>query len=733
MNIYWHEKTKQFHLCNRKISYILYVQPNGELGQLYFGKRIHDREDFTYLTFFGVKSHVAGEADNEDFSMELNRQEYPSCNNTDFLTPAYEIEYANGSSLSTFVYSSHDIFKGKKKLPGLPATYALENEALTLEVVMENTLNHLRMVLSYTLFEDFPVITRSACFISDSEKEVKIKRALSLCLDLPDCEYKWMQFSGSWARERIPVTREITAGAVSIESARGVSSANQNPFVILMRKNTDEFMGEAIGFSFLYSGNFLAMADADTYGKLRFVMGINPRDFEWLLSKGEEFTTPEVVMAYSENGLGELSRTFHRLYNNNLVRGKWKLTPRPILLNNWEATFMDFTEESILKIASKAKEAGAELFVLDDGWFGKRDDDTSGLGDWFANLKKLPTGMKGLSQKINAMGLKFGFWIEPEMVNPDSDLYRAHPDWAFNVPGKKPALARHQLVLDYSRSEVVDYVYKMLFDVIDGADISYIKWDMNRSITECFSNASNVRNQGMIHHKYVLGVYSLYERLIKAFPNILFESCSSGGSRFDAGMLFYAPQAWCSDDTDAVERLLIQTGTSYGYPISSIGSHVSAVPNQQTGRTTSIDFRADVAYYGTFGYELDLNHVSVSEFEKVKKQIEFMKENRALIQYGDFYRLRLPFDRKCNAWMVVSADKKEALLSFHTITADINAVTKNIKLAGLDADTRYLVNEEEYYGDELMNVGLCLNKRAAEGFDAGKDYNSFTVKVTAVV
>jgi alpha-galactosidase len=420
-----------------------------------------------------------------------------------------------------------------------------------------------------------------------------------------------------------------------------------------------------------------------------------------------------------------LSQTFHKLYNNNLVRGKWKNTPRPILINNWEATFMDFDEEKILKIASKAKDAGIELFVLDDGWFGDRDDDFAGLGDWVENPKKLPQGIPGLARKIESLGMKFGFWIEPEMVNPDSNLYRRHPEWALSTPGRKSSLGRHQLVLDFSNQEVVDYIYGMLHKIIANAPISYIKWDMNRTLTEVFSSKVPAEEQGMVYHKYVLGVYGLYEKLRNDFPDILFESCSSGGSRFDAGMLYYAPQAWCSDNTDAIDRVRIQYGTSYGYPISSIGAHVSAVPNQQTGRTTSIETRANVAYFGTFGYELDLNHVSEEEFETVKEQVVFMKEYRELFQFGTFYRLRSPFGNDQAAWIVVSEDKKQAIFGLYCMRSNVNMIPGFLKLAGLSPDMVYVLNDEEYYGDELMNLGVTLTKLSRDNLSTGQDFVSY--------
>jgi len=732
MNIIWNKTSKQFHLYNDRISYIFGVAPSGELTNLYFGKRIHDKDDFSYVIFRMGMPNVVVDADTESYSMELNRQEYPSFGTTDFGTQAFEIEAANGARVSSFIYKNHKIFAGKHGINGLPATYAEDSEAMTLEVELEDELLQMTLTLSYTIFDKYPVIARHAAFTNNGSQEAVLKRALSSCLDLPDQDYEWMQFSGAWARERMPIVRKLSKGITSIESKRGASSANQNPFVIIKRPATDEFSGEAIGFSFVYSGNFVAMAEGGSFGRLRMLMGINPDRFAWPLKKGETFETPEVVIAMTDRGLNDLSQTYHRLYNNNLVRGKWKNEPRPILNNNWEATFMNFTEDDILRIAVKAKEAGVELFVLDDGWFGERNDDFAGLGDWIENPKKLPQGIPGLARKINAMGLKFGFWIEPEMVNPNSNLYRRHPDWVLAVPGRKSSLGRHQLVLDFSREEVVDHIYGMLHKIIDGAPISYIKWDMNRSLTEVFSLDASPQEQGTVYHKYVLGVYSLYSRLIEAFPDILFESCSSGGNRFDAGMLYFAPQAWCSDNTDAIDRIRIQYGTSYGYPIVSIGSHVSAVPNQQTGRSVSVSTRANVAYFGTFGYELDLNELSDEEFEEVRKQIEFMKKYRKLIQFGDFYRLRSPFDTDQNAWMVVSEDRSVAIVGIYCMRSNVNTLPGFLKLAGLDADRKYKMEGEEYYGDELMNMGITLTKLYKKGFSISEDYSSIVTVIEAV-
>jgi len=732
MDIIWHSKSKHFHLFNEKISYIMGVTPLGDLGGIYFGRRIHDKDDMSYAYNRFALPNVVVDPDTESYSMELNLQEYPCYGTTDFGTCAYETELSNGSKISSFVYKDHRIYEGKTSIKGLPATYADDDEAMTLEVYLEDEVAKLTLTMSYTIFENYPVVARHAAFTNNGATRVKLARALSACLDLPDRDYEWIQFSGAWARERMPVVRKISEGALSIESRRGISSANQNPFVIIKRPQTDEERGEAIGMSLVYSGNFIAKAECDTFGRTRLLMGINPDMFAWPLERGATFETPEALIAHTCEGLGDLSRTFHDLYNNNLIRGKWKNTARPILNNNWEATFMDFDEDKILKIAKKAADAGVELFVLDDGWFGKRNDDTAGLGDWTENPAKLPQGIAGLARKINALGMKFGFWIEPEMVNPDSDLYRRHPDWALATPGRKSSLGRHQLVLDFSREEVVDCIYGMLKKVLEGAPVSYIKWDMNRSLTEVFSNAYPADEQGTVYHRYVLGVYSLYERLTSDFPDILFESCSSGGNRYDAGMLYYAPQAWCSDNTDAIDRIRIQYGTSFGYPISSIGAHVSASPNQQTGRSTPISTRANVAYFGTFGYELDLNKLSDEEFAEVKEQIRFMKENRNLLQFGSFYRLRSPFENDQASWMVVSKDKRRAVFALYCMRSNVNQLPGYLRLSGLDPDARYTFAGQVFYGDELMNLGAPLKILNKKALATGQDFISYIEVIEAV-
>lgn len=713
MHITFHEQTKTFHLYNHEISYLMTVLPSGHLGQLYFGRVIRDREDFSHLledSFRTTSSYLSEELDT--MSLEHIKQEYPVYGTTDYREPAVEVIQPNGSRLSDLQYTGHRIISGKKKLPGLPATYTEQDgEAMTLIITLKDPVTGLMAELLYTIFAESPALARSVRFVNQGSHTLHLGRAMSLSVDLPDCDYEWIQFSGVWARERHLKTRRLEPGIISVGSLRGSSSHEHNPFIILKREHTTEDYGEAIGFSLIYSGNFLAQAEVDNQNVTRILMGIHPDTFDWKLEPEAEFQTPEAVMAYSYLGLNHLSQTFHRLYQKRLARGYWRDRPRPILLNNWEATYFDFTEDKLLAIAGKAKECGVELFVLDDGWFGARRNDRAGLGDWTPNTELLPNGIKGISERIEALGLKFGLWFEPEMVNEDSDLYRSHPDWILQTPDRSASLGRHQHVLDFSRKEVVDCIYQMMAKLLREARISYVKWDMNRYITECYSAALPADRQGEVFHRYILGVYDLYERLTSEFPHVLFESCASGGARFDPGLLYYAPQGWTSDDTDAAERLKIQYGTSYCYPVSSMGSHVSAVPNHQLFRNTPLYTRANVAYFGTFGYELDLNKLSEHELEEVKKQIAFMKEYRELIQFGTFYRLRSPFEENYTSWMVVSPDKKTAIAGWYKLLNQVNAPFSRVLLRGLNPNLCYHLegSDQTFYGDELMHVGLITS------------------------
>ena len=697
------------------------VLPGGSVGQLYYGRRVHDREDFSYLAEGCIRSHSAViEDDDKGYSLEHLRQEYPVYGSSDYRMGAIEVLQENGSRLTDFVYEGYTISAGKQTLPGLPSTRAKDEDAQTLCLILRDPVASLKLELTYTIFEKENVIARSACIINEGTEGVTVTRAMSLCLDLPDADYDWIQFSGSWGRERHPRQHALDQGICSIGSIRGNSSHQHNPFIILKRPHADEMQGESIGLSLVYSGNFLMQAEVDTYGVTRLTAGIHPEWFSWYLAEGESFRTPEALLTFSENGLNGLSQTLHRFYRDYLIRSVWAVRPRPVLINNWEATFFDFNEEKLLHIAEKAKACGVEMFVLDDGWFGGRRSDRAGLGDWTPALELLPEGIKGLSEKIESMGMKFGLWIEPEMVNPDSDLYRTHPDWILRIPERRTSLGRHQMVLDFSRPEIVEHIHQALSAIIRESRISYIKWDMNRSITECFSAALPPERQGEVFHRYILGVYSLYEKLTQEFPDILFESCAGGGGRFDAGMLCYAPQAWCSDDTDAVERMKIQYGTSYGYPVSSMGSHVSAVPNDQVGRITPLLTRAAVAYFGTYGYELDLNLLEESEIEKVRSCTEFMKQYRELIQFGTFYRLLSPFEGDEMAWITVSEDGSCALAGHYRILNQANGPFTRLRLAGLEKDQCYEVSVMSgdgknkvscgrHYGDELMHIGLVTS------------------------
>ena len=741
MAIIFHKQSKCFHLYNNEVSYIMRIMENGQLENLYYGKKIHDKEDFAYFHDEAMRSQMSVCIPEPGLlSMQYTRQEYPSYGTGDYRSPAVTIAQENGSRIIDFKYAGHEIYSGKKEILPLPATYVEgKEEAETLEVTLHDNVMDTDLILSYTIYEAYPVITRNTKFVHKGKEKIVLERAMSASVEFLDMDYEMVQLSGGWSRERYVKNRKLEMGIQSIQSLNGTCcGAEHNPFLALKRPHTTESQGEVYGFSLVYSGNYLGQVEVSTFDMTRVMMGINPEDFSWELKSGESFQTPEVVMVYSDKGLNKMSQTYHRLYRKRLMHGEWRDKARTILLNNWEATYFDFNEEKILTIAKKAKEAGVELFVLDDGWFGARNDDYRGLGDWYVNLEKLPDGISGLSKKVEELGLKFGLWVELEMVNKDSDLYRAHPDWIISAPNRFESHARHQNVLDFSRKEVVDYIYEMIAKVIRESSISYIKWDMNRYMSEPYSKGSAPCEQGKVMHKYILGVYDLYTRLTTEFPHILFESCASGGARFDPAMLYFAPQTWCSDDTDASERTKIQYGTSYVYPIVSMGSHVSAVPNHQMHRITPIETRANVAYFGTFGYELDLNLLSDAEIETVKKQIAFMKEHRELIQMdGDFYRLLSPFEGNETAWMVVSSDKTQAVAAFYQRLNKVNASWLRLKLDGLDANAKYEVScdmapvasydakiaeayghktEEDSvktyqaYGDELMSAGIPIDR-----------------------
>jgi alpha-galactosidase len=712
MGIIYNEETKVFHLQAGDTSYVMQVYKDGYLAQLYWGKRIK-KVNADELLICVPRSSFSPNPNPNDARLSLDTlpQEYPAYGNTDFRTPAYVVQLENGSTITDLRYQSHKIIKGKPQIEGLPATYVeSDDEAQTLEIVMVDSLIGLKAILSYTAFENHDAITRSVRFINEGNENLKLLRALSMSVDFIRTDFNLMHLSGAWAKERHIEISSLDTGNKSIESRRGASSHQNNPFIALLSKDTNEDKGEVYGFSLVYSGNFLAQAEIDQYQTTRVSIGINPFDFTWLLQPGEAFQTPEAVMVYSCEGIGKMSRTYHKLYRTRLCRGEFRDKTRPVLVNNWEATYFNFNAEKIEDIAREGKELGIELFVLDDGWFGKRDKDNCSLGDWFVDKRKLPNGLEDLAQRVNKLGLQFGLWFEPEMISPDSELYRAHPDWCLHVPNRPRSEGRNQLILDLSRDDVCNYIIEAISNILRTVPISYVKWDMNRNMTEIGSACLPAERQRETAHRYMLGLYRVLEKITGDFPKVLFESCSGGGGRFDPGMLYYMPQTWTSDDTDAVERLKIQYGTSIVYPASSMGAHVSAVPNHQVGRNTSLKMRGNVAMSGNFGYELDLTKFTEKEKEEVKAQVAEYKEVRELIQFGDMYRLLSPFEGNETAWMYVSEDKTEAFAAFFRVLAVPNGPVRRLTLKGLDPNKEYFIDgkEDTYGGDELMYAGLTI-------------------------
>ena len=692
MAIVYDASSKTFNLSTSKTSYVLKVLGSNHVAHVYWGKKIKAKNLDYVLRSKNWGSFLTNTDNIDDFMLEMTPQEYPGYGSTDLRTPAVELQFSDGTSATDFRYESHNIYAGKNKLNNLPATYVEdENEAMTLELTLVDSLKNVKLILSYSVFEEFDAITRSVKIINESNEDVNINRVLSANVDFRDSDYELLQLSGAWARERHIIRKEIRSGSQSIESRRGSSSHAQNPFMALVRKDTTEQHGEVYGFSLIYSGNFLANVEVDMYENARAQIGINPFDFTWLLKSKEEFTAPEAVLVYSNEGLTGMSHIYNCLYGKRLCKGKYRDEVRPILINNWEATNL-----------------GMELFVLDDGWFGKRDDDNSSLGDWFVNEEKLKGGLNKLATEINKMGLQFGLWFEPEMVSPISELYKEHPDWCIHIPGRNRSEARRQLILDYSREDVCNYIIEKISEVLSSAPISYVKWDMNRNMSEIGSAKLPANRQREVAHRYILGLYKVLEEITTRFPDVLFESCSGGGGRFDPGMLYYMPQTWTSDNTDAIERLKIQFGTSMVYPNASIGCHVSAVPNHQVDRITPIETRGVVAMSGNFGYELDITKLPESEKEIIKEQVKLYKEIRETIQFGKCYRLSSPFENNDIAWMFISKDCEEIIVSFVRTLAKPNSKFISLKLVGLDESSKYEILGENIIvgGDELMNIGL---------------------------
>jgi alpha-galactosidase len=729
MAIEWSAEVGEFHLRNHLVSYVVRVLESGWLGHVYFGPALAGGKSYGHLVpgeFYG-------------FSNRLGQPvplEYPTGGGGDYRIPALAIELSDGSGVLDLRHIGHRIIHGKPALPGLPSTYVeVGGEAETLEIVVADHIAEIEVRLLYTIYRDRPLVVRGARIVNTGKAPVILRSAMSASIDLPDSDWQLLTLSGDWARECHVERHDLRPGRQSVSSSRGASGHQHNPFVALARPATTEADGEAYGFSLVYSGNFVAEAEVEPFGTTRVRAGINPEGFSWLLEPGVEFVAPEAVITFSAAGLGGLSDANHSLFRERLARGSWRDRARPIVINNWEATYFDFDEPKLLAIASAASELGIELFALDDGWFGQRNDDSTSLGDWQVNLSKLPGGLESLARKVEALGMRFGIWIEPEMVSPRSNLFAEHPEWAIGIPSRPPTAGRNQYVLDMSRPEVVDHLFEVLSSLLGSAPISYVKWDMNRNITEPHSTTLPAWRQGEFMHRYILGVYSLYDRLTKAFPGILFESCAGGGGRFDPGMLAFAPQGWTSDDTDAIERLRIQWGTSLVYPLSSMSAHVSAVPNHQVGRVTPLATRAAVAFFGVFGYELDPTVLSVSERAEIADQVAFYKRWRDLFQRGRFLRLRSPFegDRNETAWMTVADDRRSAIVGHYLILSRPNPGPQRLRLRGLDAAVTYRVSlwppagvaegrvagSVIVAGDELMSAGLVLesNRQSAEKGD----------------
>lgn len=711
MGISFNQNKKMFHISSNKTSYIIKILDTNHLISLYWGKKLNsDNVEYVFRTRdFG--SFLTNTDNINGFMIESTSLEYPSFGATDLRSPAIEFQFKDGTSATDLRYKCHNIYKGKNKLDNLPATY-IENdtEAETLEITLIDSLKNVEVILSYSVFEEFNAITRSVKVKNLSKEPVNIERILSANFDFKDAKFDFIQLSGAWARERDFVRTPLRRGSQSIESRRGASSHAQNPFIALARPDTNEHTGDIFGFSLVYSGNFLANIEVDMYENSRVQIGINPFDFKWLLESGEEFQAPEVVMAYSHEGITGMSHIYHNLYGKRLCSGKYRDKTRPILINNWEATYFDFDDKKIEAIAKAASSLGIELFVLDDGWFGERNNDKSSLGDWFVNEEKLNGGLNKLANKINNMGMKFGLWFEPEMVSPISKLYEKHPNWCIHIDGRTKSTARNQLILDLGRNDVKEYIIETVSNVLKSANIEYVKWDMNRNMSEVASSVLDPARQRETSHRYILGLYEILEEITNRFPNILFESCSGGGGRFDAGMLYYMPQVWTSDDTDAIERLKIQYGTSIVYPNVTMGCHISAVPNHQAHRITPLKTRGAVAMSGNFGYELDITKLSNEEKEIMKEQINFYKEVRDTIQFGKLYRLSNPFEDNDVAWMYVSDDKKEIIVTLVRQYATVNRGFTNLKLKGLDENSSYEVVGENLTlgGDILMNLGLNI-------------------------
>lgn len=728
MSIVFDENLDLFCLETANTSYIIGLADHRTfVGHVYYGRRVR-RQDLRYLLRTGEAPFVPSGNERECCSFyDTFPAEYSGNGVGDYRESSIAVRTQAGQHAVMPTYVSYEITDQKPELPGLPSAFDREHTAQTLILHCRDEVLQLDVDLYYTVFEENDMITRSVRISNQSKEAVYLTKAYSACMDMDDDAYEMLTLHGSWARERQMDRRPLGYGKTSVGSIRGESSHQEHPFMAWMKSSTTQTAGEVYAMHFIYSGNFIAQLEKSQFDSIRAVMGIHPADFSWKLESEESFYTPEAALTFSAEGLGKMTRNFHDFYRNHLIRSKYRNRKRPILINNWEATYFNFNEEKILKIAEQAQKLGIEMLVLDDGWFGKREDDNSGLGDWFVNEKKMNGSMAQLAEKIHKMGMKFGLWFEPEMISEDSDLYRAHPDWAFAIPGRVPNHSRNQLVLDMTREDVREYLLERLTTIVHDAKIDYVKWDMNRSVCDVYSHVAAQSRNGELYHRYVLGVYDLMERFLAACPNLLLEGCSGGGGRYDAGMMYYSPQIWCSDNTDAINRLSIQYGSSFFYPISTVGSHVSVCPNHQTGRVTPFRTRGDVALAGSFGYEMDLNKISDEEKEMVKEQVAAMHTYYDLTHEGLYYRLTGLKKQDFMAWEFVAKDQSRALLTIVKTDAEGNMLPVHTKVCGLAENKLYRCSlDGEIRSGRTWNcAGLTLHQVL-------KEYESIRVEFTEV-
>lgn len=725
MSVCFSEENQIFLLHTPGTTYAVGIVDGRYLCHVYYGSRLNSA-DIRYLLKEEEGPLAPGRQKREELAfLDTRFMEYPESGMGDYRESAFCVRSNDGYHASELKFKGYEILPGKPVLEGLPATWGSGEDCTTLKLHLEDELLGLKVCLLYTAFEGLDVITRSVLVENAGKEAVYLEKVLSACLDMENREFEAIGLFGGWARERHIQRVPVGYGRQNIGSFRGKSSHQESPFMALCTPDTTQEAGEVYAMNFVYSGCFQAQVERSQHDSVRMTMGIHPEGFCWKLKPGETFTAPEVVMVYSGEGLGKMTRTFHDLYRQHLIRSPYIKKPRPILINNWEATYFNFDEKKLLEIAKEASRLGVELLVMDDGWFGKRNSDDCSLGDWFVNEEKLKGGLGALVENVKKTGMKFGIWFEPEMVSPDSELFRAHPDWAIQIPGRNITESRAQYVLDIGRPEVADAVYKMVSDILRSTDISYVKWDMNRQLTTLGSAALKPDEQGEVMHRYMLGVYRMQERLVTDFPELLLENCSGGGGRFDPGMLYYSPQIWTSDNTDAVERLAIQEGTALVYPLSAMGAHVSVCPNHIVHRTTPFETRAEVAMAGTFGYELDITKLSEEEKEAVKQQTEAYHRYYPLLNEGDYYRLLSGGkEKKADSFMVVSKDKAKALLFYVRILAAPNEKGRFLRLKGLDAERKYQINGVSYTGAVLMNAGVLIPGGMT-------DFTSMVLEITA--